>query len=245
MSALSRRYLPHTIFLLCCLLYILALLLYTNQRDLNHSRFSRFVQKEGLIADFSSHHKPLHQILEANERNLRLTQALRVPPQKKGIETWQLIAKTARFFNPDLSASRAEALARLIVKKAEKHRIDPLLMAALISQESAFYEHARSPVGAYGYGQLMPGTADFLGVNSYDAEENLDGCAKYLRQQFDTWRNHPQSIPLVLASYNAGPGAVAHYGGIPPYRETQTYVLIVTERYETLRKAAKNSKLQS
>lgn len=245
MSVLSRRYLPHTIFLLCCLLYILALFLYTNQRELTDSRFSRFVQKEGLIADFSAHHKPLHQILEANERNLRLTQALRVPPQKEGIENWQLIATTARFFNPDLGKTKAEALAQLIVKKAKKYKIDPLLMAALISQESAFYEHAQSPVGAYGYGQLMPATAEFLGVNSYDAEENLEGCAKYLRQQFDTWRGHPQAVPFVLASYNAGPGAVAHYGGVPPYQETETYVIIITERYETLHKAIKNSKIQS
>ena len=245
MSALSRKYLPYTIFLLCCLLYILALFLYTNQRKLTDSRFSRFVQKESLVADFSAHHKPLHQILEASERNLRLTQALGVPSKKEAVESWQLIAKTARFFNPDISKKKAEALARLIVKKAKKYKIDPMLMAALISQESAFYEHAQSPVGAYGYGQLMPGTADFLGVNSYNPEDNLEGCAKYLRQQFDTWRTHPEVISLVLASYNAGPGAVAHYGGIPPYRETQTYVVIITERYETLRKAAKNSNVQS
>lgn len=91
---------------------------------------------------------------------------------------------------------------------------------ALISAESGWNPEARSPVGAIGFGQLMPGTARGLGVDPNDPHQNLLGAARYLKRQLDAFGD----MKLALAAYNAGPGAVQKYGGIPPYAETQSYV---------------------
>jgi hypothetical protein len=99
---------------------------------------------------------------------------------------------------------------------------------AVIYQESRGRMNAVSPKGALGLMQLMPGTAAQLGVNPYDADQNIRGGARYLRQQIDRFG----SIPLALAAYNAGPGAVTKYGGIPPYRETQNYVATILSRWQ-------------
>ncbi len=101
------------------------------------------------------------------------------------------------------------------------------LFRANIAIESNFLQSARSHVGAIGLGQLMPETARTLGVNPYDARENLHGSARYLLTQLQDFR----SKELALAAYNAGPEAVSRYGGIPPYRETQGHVRKVLEIY--------------
>jgi len=110
---------------------------------------------------------------------------------------------------------RAEA-----VRIAEQEGVDPDLFLRLVQQESAFKPTAVSPKGAMGLAQLMPGTARDLGVDPSDPIQNLTGGARYLRQQMDTFQD-PQ---LALAAYNAGPGNVRKYGGIPPFQETQNYV---------------------
>ncbi|HIB66961.1 MAG TPA: lytic transglycosylase domain-containing protein, partial [Phycisphaerales bacterium] len=90
----------------------------------------------------------------------------------------------------------------------------------------------RSPVGAQGLGQLMPGTAAMLGVSQpYEPVQNLTGTVRYLSNQIRRFK----SPALALAAYNAGPGAVQKYGGIPPYRETQQYVSYVLGLYEELK----------
>lgn len=94
------------------------------------------------------------------------------------------------------------------------------LFRANIAVESAFNPDARSSVGAIGLGQLMPGTADLLGVDPYDPEENLHGSARYLLAQLADFG----AADLALAAYNAGPEAVRDYGGIPPYAETEGHV---------------------
>lgn len=102
------------------------------------------------------------------------------------------------------------------------------LVHAVIHQESRGRANAVSVKGALGLMQLMPGTAAQLGVNPYDPEQNVRGGARYLRQQIDRFG----SIPLALAAYNAGPGAVLRYGGVPPYRETQNYVSTIMRRWQ-------------
>lgn len=103
---------------------------------------------------------------------------------------------------------------------ARRHGVPEDLFLRLVQQESNWKPRARSHKGAIGLAQLMPFTAKALGVNPHDPKENLDGGARYLKEQYRTfgsWR-------LALAAYNAGPGAVKKYGGVPPYRETRNYV---------------------
>lgn len=106
---------------------------------------------------------------------------------------------------------------------ARKHGVPEDLFLRLVNQESRFNPKARSHAGAIGLAQLMPATARSLGVNPHDPKQNLDGGARYLKMQYDTFR----SWRLALAAYNAGPGAVKKHGGVPPYRETRNYVKII------------------
>ncbi|MCW2996291.1 MAG: lytic transglycosylase protein [Conexibacter sp.] len=108
-----------------------------------------------------------------------------------------------------------------ITASATKYGIDPALLKGLIRQESNFDASAQSGAGAQGLTQLMPGTASSLGVDPSDPAQAIDGGAKYLKQQLDRFGGDPSKA---LAAYNAGPGAVAKYGGVPPYAETQGYV---------------------
>jgi soluble lytic murein transglycosylase-like protein len=115
----------------------------------------------------------------------------------------------------------AASLRQIADQVAEEAGIDANLFAALISAESGWNPSAVSPKGAIGLTQLMPDTARSLGVtNPYDPIENMRGGARYLRRMLDEFG----SIELALAAYNAGPGAVRRYGGVPPYAETQAYV---------------------
>ncbi|MDO6758045.1 lytic transglycosylase domain-containing protein [Phaeobacter inhibens] len=99
------------------------------------------------------------------------------------------------------------------------------LFTALVDQESRFNPRAVSPKGAQGLGQLMPGTARLLGVkNAFDPDENLNGAARYFTAQLERFG----SVELALAAYNAGPHRVEEYGGIPPFKETQNYVRVIT-----------------
>jgi soluble lytic murein transglycosylase-like protein len=109
-----------------------------------------------------------------------------------------------------------------ITAAAQRNGIDPALLAGLVRQESNFDPTAGSPAGARGLTQLMPGTAAGLGVTDVtDPAQSLEGGAKYLKQQLDAFGG---DVTKALAAYNAGPGAVQRYGGVPPYAETQSYV---------------------
>ena len=111
---------------------------------------------------------------------------------------------------------------------AARYGISNQLVDAVAWQESRYNPRARSSAGAIGVMQLMPATARQLGVsNPHDVRQNVAGGAAYLRQQLERFGNN---VPLALAAYNAGPGAVMKYGGIPPYRETQDYVRKIMRR---------------
>jgi len=112
-----------------------------------------------------------------------------------------------------------------ITAAAKKYGIDPALLAGLVKQESGFNPNAGSAAGAQGLTQLMPGTARSLGcTNPLDPAQAIDAGARYLRQQLDAFGG---DVTRALAAYNAGPGAVKRYGGVPPYAETQNYVRAV------------------
>ncbi|MEO7365527.1 MAG: lytic transglycosylase domain-containing protein [Sphingomicrobium sp.] len=123
--------------------------------------------------------------------------------------------------------------AHLIAEAARIHGLEPGLLQALAWQESRGRMSAVSPKGALGIMQLMPGTAAELGVRPGDLGDNIRGGALYLRRQLDRFG----SVPLALAAYNAGPGAVLHYGGIPPYRETRDYVATILQRWRPMASA--------
>jgi soluble lytic murein transglycosylase-like protein len=130
----------------------------------------------------------------------------------------------------DSRVSAAGVPARYAAKIAELSRrfdLSPSLLEALVWQESRWREDAVSPAGARGLTQLMPGTARYLGVNPEDPMQNLEGGARYLREQLDRFDGN---LEKALAAYNAGPGRVIKAGGVPNIRETRAYVAAIMGR---------------
>jgi soluble lytic murein transglycosylase-like protein len=112
-----------------------------------------------------------------------------------------------------------------ITAAAKRHGVDPALLAGLIKQESGFNANARSGAGAQGLTQLMPDTAAGLGVTDpLDPAQSIEGGATYIAKQLERFGG---DVARALAAYNAGPGAVQRFGGVPPYAETQNYVRLV------------------
>lgn len=120
--------------------------------------------------------------------------------------------------------------APVVTAAAQQFGISPALVDAVMWQESRYNPKAVSSAGAIGLMQLMPGTAQHLGVDPRDPWQNVFGGAAYLRRQLDRFGNN---VPLALAAYNAGPGAVSKYRGIPPYSETRNYVNVIMKRLMT------------
>ena len=128
----------------------------------------------------------------------------------------------------ETSAPADSAYYETIRQAAGKYGVDPKLVSAVAEVESGFQQGAVSATGAVGVMQLMPETAESLGVNPYDAAQNINGGAQYLKQMLDTFDG---DIRKAVAAYNAGPEAVKEYGGVPPYSETQQYVSSVLDLY--------------
>jgi soluble lytic murein transglycosylase-like protein len=121
----------------------------------------------------------------------------------------------------------------LVNDNAQSANVDPALVKAIIANESGFNANATSKVGAQGLMQLMPGTAAALGVgDAYDPAQNVAGGTKYIKQLLNHFGGN---VRLAVAAYNAGPGAVEKYNGVPPYAETQNYVQNVLSSYEKYR----------
>ena len=133
--------------------------------------------------------------------------------------------------------ANAVPFGEIIHAKAQKYDVDPALVAAVVETESRFRTNARSQVGARGLMQLMPKTGRWMGAtNLYNAEQNVDAGAKYLRylnQRFDG------NLAMTIAAYNAGEGNVRRYNGVPPFRETRSYVKRVMTQYEKRKRELK------
>jgi soluble lytic murein transglycosylase-like protein len=148
-----------------------------------------------------------------------------------------------RSMNRGLSEDEVDKIATSILYYSDIEQIDPRLVVAMIIAESGFDPNSTSNVGAMGLGQLMPSTADGLNVSDpYDPVQNIAASVHILRGNLDKYGGAPANagtipvnqIKLVMAAYNAGPGAVRKYHGVPPYRETQRYVVKVASLYQQL-----------
>ncbi len=162
----------------------------------------------------------------------RRFQSLETYTQKPDTDFQKILNSKVENKKNSTSISRSE-INDLISKYSDKNGLDEDFVKAVINQESGFNPNATSKCGAMGLMQLMPSTAEGLGVkNAYDAEQNIEGGTKYLKGLMDRFNNDKS---LALAAYNAGPNAVKKYGGIPPYAETQNYVKNILSKYDKMK----------
>lgn len=191
---------------------------------------TRTVYDATLLNGFTIHHLR-HEAIGDNTRLYTSdTDYLDVPTAQ--------IALIAESEEPIATEKKSQPTLNEVVSAAsDKHQIDPDLITSVIHAESAFNPNARSPKGAQGLMQLMPGTANRLGVtNAYDPAANVNGGTQYLRELLLQYNG---DIIKALAAYNAGPGRVQQYHGIPPYHETRTYVARIVKEFNQKKLAAK------
>ncbi len=149
--------------------------------------------------------------------------------KKEKIEPETKTVTPAQNQNSQAPKNREDNLISFIEKTALDKGVDPNLVKAVIKTESGFKANAVSPKGALGLMQLMPSTADLLGVEDpLDPKENVVGGTTYLKDMLSKFGDTEKA----LAAYNAGPGAVQKYKGVPPYQETQNYITKVKENYK-------------
>jgi soluble lytic murein transglycosylase-like protein len=173
------------------------------------------LSSQSRVALFSSQTKVLDtRARQQYNASVRLQPPSVNTPTKWGSDEPATAPFTGRYNGPYLAMAR---------DAARRHGVPEDLFLKLVQQESGFNPKAVSHKGALGLAQLMPGTAQMLRVDPHDPYQNLDGGARYLKQQYRTFGNWR----LALAAYNAGPGAVQKHGGVPPFRETQNYVRVI------------------
>jgi soluble lytic murein transglycosylase-like protein len=133
-------------------------------------------------------------------------------------------------------AGAPDTLTEIAKEAATKYLLPDSFVRSVMRAESAFDPGALSPKGAIGLMQLMPGTARELGVDPNDPRQNADGGTEYLRELLAKYENDPNQVLLALAAYNAGPGAVERWHGVPPYKETREYILRVLKNWANEKK---------
>ena len=174
--------------------------------------------------------EPVKKSLPATKKLTKLQNYTYTPPPGA------LLELTSKSLNPTLgSFTTGDAVVDgFIVDSGKRNSVDPLLIYSIMHQESGFQRRAMSHKGARGLMQLMPGTAARFGVtNIWDAKQNIEGGARYMRFLLDLFSG---DVKLALAGYNAGEGAVLKYGyQVPPYSETREYVRRIGRRYSLIR----------
>jgi soluble lytic murein transglycosylase-like protein len=138
-----------------------------------------------------------------------------------------VVARSTAPFTPEELAAAA----------AKKYSLPESFVRSVMKVESGLHQEALSPKGAIGLMQLMPETAKQLGVDPKNSRENAEGGAQYLRDLLARYEDRPDQVLLALAAYNAGPGAVDKYHGVPPYLETRQYILRVLKYWDQTQKA--------
>ena len=166
-------------------------------------------------------------IQRLDQLTAELQPAAQAPPQTTAPQTsFATTLQTATAQTAPAATSGAGQYASTIDQAASRYGVDPSLVSAVVQQESGFDTNATSSAGAAGLMQLMPATAQSLGVtNPYDPTQSIDAGTRYLKGLLDEFGG---DTSLALAAYNAGPNAVRAYGGVPPYPETQAYVTNIT-----------------
>lgn len=176
------------------------------------------------IEEFLAENQQVKPVNENAAANAKKVETALNSAKNNGVEVFD----PANAMSNRAEKSAPNSIEGMIEAAARRYGVESELVKAIATAESNLNQNARSNVGAIGVMQLMPETAASLGVDPYDEKQNIEGGAHYIRQMLDKFNGN---VKYAIAAYNAGPGAVQKYGGVPPYSETQNYVGRVMDFY--------------